>query len=74
MGEEAAAAAFVDWLTALKAALGIPARLSGLAGPRPVTATDVPALVAIAAKDLCHQTNPRPCSAADFEHLFAAAL
>jgi hypothetical protein len=30
--------------------------------------------VAIATKDLCHQTTPRPCTAADFEHLFAAAL
>jgi alcohol dehydrogenase class IV len=74
MGEAAAAAAFVDWLTGLKATVGVPAQLSGLAGTRRVTAADVPALVAIATKDLCHQTNPRPCTAADFEHLFAAAL
>jgi alcohol dehydrogenase class IV len=74
MGEAAAAAAFVDWLTGLKATVGVPAQLSGLAGTRRVTAADVPALVAIATKDLCHQTNPRPCTAGDFEHLFAAAL
>ncbi len=74
MGDEAGAAAFVDWLGRLKAELGIPARLSGLAGPRRLTTADVPALVAIAERDLCHQTNPRPCTAADFERLFAAAL
>ena len=41
---------------------------------RAVSAADLPALVGIAVKDLCHQTNPRPCTASDFEALFASAL
>ena len=32
-----------------------------------------PALDAIAVADLCHQTNPRPCEAADFERFFTEA-
>jgi alcohol dehydrogenase class IV len=71
---EARAAAFVDWLAKLKATVGIPATLSALRGPRPVTRADLPRLVEVAVKDLCHRTNPRPCTAADFEALFAAAL
>jgi hypothetical protein len=31
-------------------------------------------LVEIAVADMCHQTNPRPCTAADFERLFAEAM
>jgi hypothetical protein len=30
--------------------------------------------VEVAFADICHQTNPRPCSRADFEQLFRAAL
>jgi alcohol dehydrogenase class IV len=30
--------------------------------------------VEIAVKDICHQTNPRPCTAVDFERLFKAAM
>ncbi|MCC7218182.1 MAG: iron-containing alcohol dehydrogenase [Burkholderiales bacterium] len=71
---EARALAFVAWLTQLKAQLRIPAQLSGFAGPRPVTRDDFPRLVEIATADICHQTNPRKCAAADFEQLFAAAL
>jgi alcohol dehydrogenase class IV len=61
---------FVAWLTRLKSELNIPARLSEV-GMKPEHS---PALVAIAFKDTCHQTNPRPCTAADFEHLFRDAL
>jgi alcohol dehydrogenase class IV len=68
------AEAFVAWLTTLKASLGIPAQLSAYRGTRSVTRADIPALVAVAEKDLCHQTNPRPCTAADFQALFEAAL
>ena len=71
---EARALAFVGWLTALKAQLAIPAQLSGLASARKVTRADVPRLVEVATADICHQTNPRKCTAADFEALFAAAL
>jgi alcohol dehydrogenase class IV len=34
----------------------------------------VPQLVEIAVKDICHQTNPRPVTAQDFERLFLAAM
>jgi alcohol dehydrogenase class IV len=72
--DEARAQAFVAWLAALKRQLGIPAKLSDYLGARAVTKADVPALVEVAVKDICHQTNPRPCTKADFEALFAAAL
>ncbi|MFO1314811.1 MAG: iron-containing alcohol dehydrogenase [Burkholderiales bacterium] len=71
---EARGLAFIAWLTALKAQLRIPAQLSGHAAPRQVTRGDIPRLVEIATADICHQTNPRKCTAADFEQLFAAAL
>jgi len=74
-GSDAARAeAFVAWLTALKAQLGIPAKLSDCRDARAVTSGDIDRLVEIAVADTCHQTNPRPCTAADFCHLFAAAM
>ncbi len=71
---EARAAAFIAWLSALKRDIGIPATLSGVKGARSVTRDDLPALVAVAVADICHKTNPRPVSAAEFTTLFAAAL
>jgi len=62
--------AFVPWLKALKAKVGIE---GGLAA-RGVTSSDLPRLVDIATKDICHQTNPRPCTSSDFERLFLAAM
>lgn len=61
---------FVKWLAAIKQRVGLPANLVPL-GVKP---SHVPALVDIAVADICHQTNPRPCTRADFEGLFAAAL
>ena len=63
-------AAFVPWLKALKQEIGIAANLSA-AG---VKSEHIPRMVEIATADICHQTNPRPCVAADFERLFAKAL
>lgn len=63
-------AAFVPWLKELKASVGI----SGPLSAHGVTAAHIPRLVEIATADICHQTNPRPCTAADFERLFQAAL
>ena len=63
-------AAFVPWLRALKAGLGIAPSLSA-AGVR---REQIPRLVEIASRDICHQTNPRPCTPADFERLFTQAL
>ena len=63
-------AAFVPWLKSLKAQIGIAGNLSA-AGVR---AEQVSRLVQVANADICHQTNPRPCVAADFERLFLQAL
>ena len=62
--------AFVPWLRALKASVGI---TGGLAA-HGVKAEHLPRLVQIATADMCHQTNPRPCTSADFEALFKAAM
>ena len=72
--DEARAQAFVAWLRELKKSIGIPATLSAVSGARAVTRADFPRLVEVAVADLCHQTNPRKCSSADFEKLFADAL
>jgi len=69
-GAGSTAEAFVEWLTALKSRIGIPAKLGG----KGVTSAHIPQLVDIAVKDTCHQTNPKPVSAADFERIFQAAL
>jgi hypothetical protein len=61
---------FVDWLVALKARIGIPARL----GERGVNSGHLARLVEVACADTCHKTNPRPCAPADFERIFTAAL
>ena len=71
---EARAIAFIAWLTTLKTELTIPAKLSEYRGPRAVTKADIPHLVEVATADICHQTNPRKCTAADFQALFAAAI
>jgi alcohol dehydrogenase class IV len=62
--------AFVPWLQRLKAEIGIGGGLSA----HGVTRGDVPRLVQIASADICHQTNPRPVSEADFERFFIQAM
>jgi len=71
---EASAEAFIDWLSELKADLSIPSTLGSYQSKRPVTRADIPALVAVAINDTCHQTNPCKCTRADFERIFAAAI
>ncbi len=63
-------AAFVPWLKTFKASVGI---TGGLAA-HGVKPEHLPRLVEIATQDICHQTNPRPCTSADFERLFKAAM
>jgi alcohol dehydrogenase class IV len=63
-------AAFVPWLARLKADIGI----TGGLGQRGVRREQLPRLVEIATADICHQTNPRPCTAADFQRFFEAAM
>ena len=60
----------ISFLEKLKREIGIPAKLSELKIRKEL----FPRLVDIAFADICHQTNPRPCTKADFEALFAAAL
>jgi hypothetical protein len=60
----------VSWLGAIKQRIGIPAKL----GEKGVRAEHLPKLVEIAVADICHQTNPRPVKAADFERIFRLAL
>lgn len=62
--------AFVPWLKQLKQDVGI----TGTLAAHGVKKEQIPRLVEIAAGDICHQTNPRPCTPADFERLFSAAL
>jgi alcohol dehydrogenase class IV len=62
--------AFVPWLRQLKESIGI----TGTLATHGVTREHIPRLVDIAVKDTCHQTNPRPVTARDFERLFAAAM
>jgi alcohol dehydrogenase class IV len=61
---------FVSWLKQLKVSVGITGGLSAH-GVKP---QHLPRLIEIATADMCHQTNPRPCTAADFERLFIAAM
>jgi hypothetical protein len=61
---------FVPWLHRLKTQIGIS---EGLAAHH-VQRAQIPALVDIAIKDICHQTNPRPCTEADFARFFEEAM
>lgn len=64
------AAGFLEWLKALKRETGIAPNLAA-AGVRRESMTR---LVEIATADICHQTNPRPVTAQDFERLFNQAM
>ncbi|MGH8635205.1 MAG: iron-containing alcohol dehydrogenase, partial [Burkholderiales bacterium] len=66
----AGVADLVAWLTGLKTELGIPAKLGALG----VKKEHLSRLVEVAYADICHRTNPRPCTKRDFETLFAGAL
>ncbi len=66
----AGATDLISFLSNLKREIGIPDRL-GAVGLRK---DQIPKLVDIAVADICHQTNPRPCTRQDFEQLFASAL
>ncbi len=70
VGAGGGAAGCLAWLVALKREIGIAPNLRA----HGVTREQLPRLVEVAAADICHQTTPRPCSAADFERFFAAAL
>ncbi len=62
--------AFVPWLAKLKQQIGIAPNLSAVGVKR----EQIGRLVEVAAKDICHQTNPRPCKREDFARFFEQAL
>jgi alcohol dehydrogenase class IV len=61
---------FLRWLADLKRAIGVAPSLSAV-GVRP---DHIAPMVDIAEKDICHHTNPRPCTRADFTRFFEEAL
>jgi alcohol dehydrogenase class IV len=70
LAHAAGAGDFVAWVARLKREIGIPPSLAA-AG---VTRAQIPRLVGIALADGCHRTNPRPCTAEDFERFFEQAF
>ena len=70
VGASGSADGFLAWLRDLKRTIGIAPNLSAVGVQRDA----IPRLVEIAVADICHQTNPRPVTARDFEQLFVAAL
>ena len=70
VGASGGAQGFLAWLRELKNTIGIAPNLSAVGVKR----EQVPRLVEIAVADICHQTNPQPVTARDFERLFAEAM
>jgi alcohol dehydrogenase class IV len=70
VGVSGGAHGFLAWLKKLKQTIAIAPTLAAAGVKREA----IPQLVAIATADICHQTNPRPVTAADFERLFAEAM
>jgi alcohol dehydrogenase class IV len=69
-GVSGGGAAFVSWLRTLKVRAGIRGKL----GEHGVRRDQIPRLVQVALADVCHQTNPRPCTQSDFQRLFEQAF
>lgn len=62
--------AFIDWILALRAEIGIPATLADLG----VSPEQVDRLVAVALDDGCHPLNPRPVAKPDFYAIYRDAF
>jgi hypothetical protein len=62
--------AFVPWLARLKQEINIAPNLAAVGVKR----EQIGRLVEVAERDICHRTNPRPCTATDFERFFEQAL
>ncbi len=70
VGASGGAQGFLAWLRDLKTTIGIAPSLSAVGVKKDAIAR----LVAVAVADICHQTNPQPVTAKDFERLFAEAM
>jgi alcohol dehydrogenase class IV len=68
--EDRSPAAFLEWLRALKARIGIPRTLTE-AG---VSRDALERLSDLAIADACHANNPRPCTRADFHRIYSEAF
>jgi len=70
VGAEGGAQGFLGWVRDLKRTIGIAPNLSAVG----VRKDAIPRLVEVALADICHQTNPQPVTARDFERMFEEAL
>ncbi|MGD1928959.1 MAG: iron-containing alcohol dehydrogenase [Leptolyngbyaceae cyanobacterium] len=61
---------FLDWILALRHAIGIPETLTALG----VSTATTDQLVGVALQDICHQLNPRPVTPTDFYALYQEAF
>lgn len=59
----------LDWFVALRRRIGLPESLAGK-----VSLDQVPALVPMVLADPSLETNPKPCSAAEIEHVLRRAI
>lgn len=59
---------FIEWIRNLNARIGIPATLTG------VSSAQVEVLGALAEKDPCHASNPKPVTRAQFASLYEKAI
>ena len=64
------ATSFNEMVSQLKRSIGIAQNLGAVGVQR----EHIGRLVDVAERDTCHQTNPRPCTRADFERFFAEAM
>ena len=65
----AAFEAVLDWFVALRRRLGLPESLAGIVSP-----DQIPALVPKVLADPSLETNPKPCTAAEVEHVLRRAI
>ncbi|MEO6364295.1 MAG: iron-containing alcohol dehydrogenase, partial [Caldimonas sp.] len=70
VGVDGGATEFLEWLRQLKRTIGIAPSLSAAGVKR----EQVARMVEIATADICHQTNPQPVTAKDFQRLFEEAM
>ena len=70
VGAKGGGQGFLAWLRELKKTIGIAPNLSAVG----VRKDAIARLVEVAVADICHQTNPQPVTAKDFERLFAEAM
>ena len=70
VGAKGGGQGFLAWLRELKKMIGIAPNLSAVG----VRKDAIARLVEVAVADICHQTNPQPVTAKDFERLFAEAM